>query len=226
MWGRGRSGGGGGRGRGGGARGSGLQICKEFLKTGRCERGDITGAGKCRFEHVVSERGGAQRHEVFSTRECFDFVNKGACKWGDTCKYRHHSGDKPVSDSHSAFLAARAWAFSKEQKEQQRASKKRKAVDDSALSLSAAPSDMARPALPSCLVVKTAGPAGRPPPADAAAAHDGRKGSDEGAVPTGPAAAVAPTTGLLGLGAYGSSDSEGEGEGEGGVEVEAVEAGG
>ena len=213
MWGRGGS-----RGRG---RGRTQQpICKDFLRTGRCERGDFTGANKCQFAHVVSGHLGAQREE-FSTRECFDFVNKGVCSYGDNCKYRHQSGDKPMNENHSAFLAARAWAFAKEQKEQNRAGTKRKAQAEALPATSfLGPGDVApaRAPLPSCLVVKPPIVGPRPQPPSTSAMNGGRAEREElqahAPAERDAAAAMAstPVTGLLGLVAYGSSESESENE--------------
>ena len=159
MHGRGRFWSGGGKGKGGGkggGKGSEVPICRQFLRTGKCDRGGITGQDRCNFAHVLPQHNN-ERDTLPELRVCFDFANKGACQFGQNCKFRHIDKSRDNPDS-NAFHAAKAWAYANAERDQKR---RKGAASSSSSSSAGAPADGlfslrrpvadARPQLPSCL---------------------------------------------------------------------------
>lgn len=199
------------------AQGQRKNFCRDFMNTGKCNKGDATGFGRCQFLHLAPGELSKPAAKGLETRSCFDFINKGRCQFGDDCRFRHPKPGDPAAAKtgkrqRSEFESARAWAASQAEKEARR---KNNGGGQGGTSQAAhvIEGKSSRPTvtLPACIakVLPVAGPqplpkSADPPPQTAASDAAAEKMAEEEEGHLKPSSGG----GLLGLGDYDSSSGD------------------
>ena len=199
-------------------------YCRQFMNTGKCNKGDATGFGRCQFLHIAPGEMSKPATKGLETRTCFDFINKGRCQFGDDCRFRHPKPGEPVAKAdrvgkrhRSEFDAARAWAAAAAEKEAKRKNGGGQGGASASASQHVIEGKSTRPALtlPACIakVQPVVGPQPQPQPQPQPKSADPLPGPVAREAAAGEEEDTNPKSsssggGLLGLGDYDSSSGD------------------